>query len=100
MWSRAAMRFKVFSDRESHADGKDGDVLGRLDLLRDLVEIQLTEGVHSGRYQDDVLAALNTLDPIHGVIERIEKVRFAESRDAQLIQSSECGLLILGEIHH
>src|SRR5579862_4369860 len=74
-----AMRFTVVSYRESDADGEDGDVVRRFDLLGDLVKVQLAEGIHTGGYENDVLAALNLIYAVERVVQSVKQIGFGES---------------------
>src|SRR5262249_17027157 len=72
----AAPGFAVVAYRPPHTDGENGCVMCGLDLLGDLIEIELTEGVHAGADQNYILTTFYTIDPVQGVVKRVEKVGF------------------------
>ena len=69
-----------------------------LDLLCDLVEVELAEGVHARGHQDDVLAALDLVDAVKRVIQGVKQIGFGESGHPQLVQGTVDRLFVLGEV--
>jgi predicted metalloprotease len=57
----------------------------RPDLLRDLIQVNLAEGVKIGTHQNNVLMTLNPIHSGERVIERIEQVGLRKARQAQLV---------------
>src|SRR6266852_8993434 len=94
----AAMTFTVVAYGKTHADGKDGDVVRGLDLLRDLVKVEFAEGVHAGGDQDHILASFNLVHAVERVVQGVEQVCLGKTRHSQLIQGAVDRLLVLGEV--
>jgi hypothetical protein len=63
-------------------DGEDGDVLRGFDLLQNLVQGELGEGIAPGSDENDVLAALDAVEPVDPLIERVEDVGLAEAGES------------------
>src|SRR5579872_211766 len=98
MRSRPTPRFEIFPDRPSHADREDGYILRRLDLLRDLVEIEFAESIDPGGNQNDVLVALNAVYPIQRIVKRVEQIGFRKTRYPQLVQRAISFLFVLRKV--
>ena len=57
----SGMRLTILAHDESYADGEDGHVFRVLDLLHNLVQRELAEGIDSGGDQDDVLFSFHAI---------------------------------------
>src|SRR5205807_8236995 len=94
-----AMGVQPYPQCATYADGVNRNVLGRLDLLDDLIEVNLAKGISPAGYQNDVLLSFDPLDPVQCVIERVEQIPLRESGYAHHVQRTHDCALILGEIH-
>src|SRR5271169_2769852 len=56
------------------ADGEDGDVARLLELFHHMIEVQLAEGIAAAGNQDDVLAALQPVQTVDGLVERVKEI--------------------------
>ena len=81
------MHFAIFANRKAHAYGIDGDIFRGLNFLEDLVQRELAERVETGGHQNDIFPAFDAIEPIERIEERVEHVRFRETRHAQLVQA-------------
>ncbi len=79
-------------------DGEDGDVGRFLDLVEDLVEGDLGEGVAAGGDEDDVLLTFNPADAVEPFVERVKDIGLGETGDTKLVDGLKEGSLILGEV--
>src|SRR5258708_18528061 len=99
MRRRSARRLIPFPCKPPDTDGKDGHVMGGLDLLRDLIQVNLAETVETGTDQNNVLVPLDPIHSVERVVESIEQVGLRKAGRAQLVQRSENRSLVLSEIH-
>ena len=93
-----AMGFAILADGKPDAHRENGYIVRGLYLFYNLVKIELAKGVHASGDHDNVFAALNLVDAIKRVIQRIEEVSFCKTGHAQLIQRTIDRLFILSEI--
>src|SRR5260370_25787848 len=70
-----------------------------VELLHGLIERVFGEGVAAGGQHDDGLFALYIFQAIHGFEERVEEVRFAESREIEMIEPLHDFVFVLREVH-
>src|SRR5216684_4716121 len=69
------------------------------ELLHGLIERVFGESVHAAGQQDDGLLALYILQAIHSFEYGVEHVRFAESREIEMIEPLHHFVFILREVH-